>query len=213
MNHYELLTIVSGRFADTELEPVFSKIEGLIKKYGGILHYRQNLDRKHLAYPIKGEAYGYYFLVEFDCEPKELNKLDREFKLTNELLRHHLERRETVGKPKVAERKQSLEQEAFGKRFDGKLLGLENEVKEARLQEKPVQQSDAPQASPSAPAPVVPADETPTPVAPPTPTAPKAKEEVTEEESIAPASKKKTQKVSYEDLDKKLDEILKNDIL
>lgn len=226
MNHYELLAIVSGRYADTEIESAFEKVEELLKKTSAQLHYRQNLDRKRLAYPIKGQVYGYYFLVEFDAEASQLKKIDRELGLSQDILRHSILRKKTVGKPKIFDSRSSLEQEAFGKGAPKGVFGSVADIVGGLAEES----SLAPAAStPSAP--VQTPEVQPSPVIEPivavTPTeelqpavavsAPR--EETTQEEEAAgeteklSAKKKKDQKVSYEELDKKLDEILKNDML
>lgn len=224
MNHYELLAIVSGRFAENEIEPEFGKIEALIKKYGGPVHYRQNLDRKRLAYPIEKQMYGYYFLVEFDSEPTTIAKLDRELKLSSEVLRHNLVRRKTVGKPRTQEHKSSLEQEAFGKSFDRTKLGLD-EVSAGALQATtaPIKPTGAPLQPAAVHVPIVideKGEET-TEVAsmkeeqlPAAPVAEEIIQPAVAESTPKPVKEKKTeQKVSFEELDAKLDDIFKNDIL
>jgi len=100
MNHYEILAIVSGRFADTEIGGIIGKIEEILKKYECTLHYTQNLERRKLAYPIKHQAYGAYVLIEFDCSVSKVSALDRELRLTPELLRHIIVKRDAVGTPR-----------------------------------------------------------------------------------------------------------------
>lgn len=216
MNHYELLAIVSGRFAENEVESQFGKIETIVKKHGGPIHYRQNLDRKRLAYPIEKQMYGYYFLLEFDSEPSVVSKIDRDLKLSADILRHNLVKRMAVGKPKTFERKNSLEQEAFGKTFDRAKLGLDDIQSVTRAEVvKP--------APVAAQAPIVVDEKGATTPEVATveegqlPTAPSPEELIqsTPVESTAKAAKEKKteQKVSFEELDAKLDDIFKNDIL
>lgn len=223
MNHYELLAIVSGRYADTEIESAFAKVEELLKKTSAQLHYRQNLDRKRLAYPIKSQVYGYYFLVEFDAEASQLKKIDRELGLSQDILRHSILRKKTVGKPKIFDSRSSLEQEAFGKGAPKGVFGSVADIvgglaEESSLAPAPSVPVQIPEVQPS---PVI---EQVVAVAPteeiqPVLAASAPREETTQEEESAgeeeklSAKKKKDQKVSYEELDKKLDEILKNDML
>lgn len=216
MNHYEILAIISGRFAENEVEPQFGKIEAIVKKYGGPIHYRQNLDRKRLAYPIDHQLYGYYFLLEFDAEPSAIAKIDRELKLSGDVLRHNLVKRLRVGKPRITEHKTSLEQEAFGK-IGGKTLGFDVETPAPATVSKPEVAQPTVVATPAPQEPIVineqgvetttveSSQENQT-ITPP--------EEPTETEMIHTSKKKKDhQKVSYEELDKKLDDILNNDII
>lgn len=226
MNHYELLAIVSGRYADTEIESAFAKVEELLKKTSAQLHYRQNLDRKRLAYPIKSQVYGYYFLVEFDAEAPQLKKIDRELGLSQDILRHSIIRKKAVGKPKIFDTRSSLEQEAFGKGAPKGVFGSVADIVSGLTEES----NSAPVASaPSAPVqtpevqpfPAIEPIVTVSPVEEIQPAfavnAPREEttqeEERTDEAEKLSAKKKKDQKVSYEELDKKLDEILKNDII
>ncbi|MBI4268628.1 30S ribosomal protein S6 [Candidatus Uhrbacteria bacterium] len=223
MNHYELLTLVSGHFAENEVETAFQKIESVVKKYDCPIHYRQNLDRKRLAYPIDHQLYGYYFLMEFDAEPAQIGKIDREFKLASDVMRHTIVKRKTVGKPKTAERKTSLEQEAFGKSFDRAKLGLDEAL-------APIENSvpEAPLASAMPPAPAVPTaideqgvatsevaepevGQQPAPIS----SEPADQRALIQPQKASKSKEKKTieDKVSFEELDKKLEDILKNDII
>ncbi|MDP2631091.1 MAG: 30S ribosomal protein S6, partial [Candidatus Uhrbacteria bacterium] len=106
MNHYEFLGILNGTYADTEVGALVSQVEETIKKHAETIHYVQNLGRRKLAYPIKHQGHGTYVLIEFDADGEAIKKLDRLFRLTNELLRHCIVRRKTVGKPMPLERRE-----------------------------------------------------------------------------------------------------------
>ena len=206
-NHYELLAIVDGRIADTELDGFRTTLEETLKKHVSQIHYTHNLGRRKLAYPIKHEGHGIYLLCEFDAEGDAIKKLERALSLTTEILRHCIERRKTIGAPIELERRETIEPRTRGPRRsqDEALLGR------APLEE--VSTSAAPMTTPAmqptpepAPAPVtvsVAADDTAVPIP-----AISDEETVTEEEG-----KKKGQKVSYEELDKKLNELLSDDII
>lgn len=218
MNHYELMAIISGRFADTEVEPVMSAVEGVLKKHDGALHYRQNLERKKLAYPIEHQLYGTYMLAEFDCTPQKLAHIERELKLMREVVRFLIVKKKKVGAPKLLDRRGFLEQEAFGKpgargKPFGPALTIDQAIAAVTADAQGVQTQEMPQ---PAERPVVVATQTPDvyeeiphPAPPVSENADSLEEKVNENKK----QQKVTQKVSYEELDKKLDEILKNDIL
>lgn len=226
MNHYELLTLVSGRFAENEVESELQKIEAIVKKYDCPIHYRQNLGHKRLAYPIDRELYGYYFLMEFDAEPGSIAKVDRELKLAADVLRHTIVKRKTVGKPKTAERKTSLEQEAFGKSFDRKTLGFD-ELPAVIIPEKstapsvPVVIDAKGEKTPEVSEPAVGQQPAAVPSEPSEQgelVHPQEEEKLAEKKTAKPKEKpsstgKIEDKVSFEELDKKLEDILKNDLL
>ena len=156
MNHYELLAILSGRFAENEIDGVILRMEDVLKKGSAIIHFRQNLDRKHLAYPIKAQQYGYYILVEFDCTGPDLKKIDRLLALSADILRHCILRKKSVGVPKVFDRKPTLEQEAFGKTAGKSVFGSVADIVES-LGEESKAPAPAPVVQQSTPAPAEPA--------------------------------------------------------
>ena len=216
MNHYELLAIVTGRYAENEAEQIFGKIEDLIKKHTPVIHYRQNLDRKRLAYEINHQTHGYYFLVEFDAEPASLNAISKLLGLDKDIIRFQIIRRKTVGKPKTAERKQTLEQEAFGKR-GAKVLGEIDILAETPVEVKETAAVEAP----TVPAATLPTatdesasdDSKKDEVAPQEAAPVQAPVKETAEKESAEQTSRKKQKIDYTDLNKKLDDILNNDII
>jgi len=88
MSHYELLYLVPATYTEEELVPIKEKIKDLIKKFAGEIKTEDSLGKKKLAYPIKGNHQGYYLLYEFDLDGKNLLELEKNLKLTNEILRH-----------------------------------------------------------------------------------------------------------------------------
>ncbi|MEK7122453.1 MAG: 30S ribosomal protein S6 [Patescibacteria group bacterium] len=204
MNHYELLAIVDGRIADTELDGFRATLEETLKKHVSQIHYMHNLGRRKLAYPIKHQGHGTYLLCEFDAEGDAVKKIERSLSLTTELLRHCIERRKTVGQPIELERREiETRGRSPRKSQDEALLGkapIEDVVLTAQAPvaqaPEPVEQMPIEEETP-APATI---EETP---------APTIEEQTTPEEG----AKKKDQKASYEELDKKLNELLSDDII
>ncbi|MDD2807568.1 MAG: 30S ribosomal protein S6 [Patescibacteria group bacterium] len=88
VNHYEACYLVGANYTEEELIPIKEKIADLITKAGGQISLEDSLGKKKLSYPIKGNHQGYYLIYQFDLEKDKLKELDRNLKLTNELLRH-----------------------------------------------------------------------------------------------------------------------------
>jgi len=85
--HYEILFVVSNRFTEEEAKQSIVKVEKLITDNEGVITLNEYWGKKKLAYPIKHETYGYYQLLEFDLEGKNLSKLDEKLRLDTEILR------------------------------------------------------------------------------------------------------------------------------
>jgi small subunit ribosomal protein S6 len=207
MNHYELLAIISGKYAEPEAATIFLSLEDTIKKYASAFHYSQNLERKKLAYPIQRHLYGTYVLIEFDADPTTLKTIDHEMRHTNEIIRYTIVKKEKVGVPKKLEQKEQKTfasaptQPSFSPSPHAHIPDLQDISADAhpRMQaplEEPLQ------------SPVLVADLKQSPDLDAALNAPH-EELKAEPEDV----KKKQQKVTYEELDKKLDEILNNTIL
>ncbi len=218
MSNYELLCILSGKIAETEVASFEKAIEDVLKNNASTVHFTHHLDRKKLAYPIDGHTYGYYFLAEFDAENEAVSTIKRELSLMNDVLRTSLAVKKQVGKPPVMERKQSFD--ALPSMDDGltdmpleQVAPVVAQVQTPTpsapvqpVQQKPVQPESSAQVEASAPV-EVPQQTTSVSTSP-------TQEEVVEQEAVSSSSKdkKKQVKLSYEELDKKLDEIINNDI-
>jgi len=85
--HYEILFIVSNRFTEEEAKQSIAKVEKLITDNEGVISSNEYWGKKKLAYPINHETYGYYQLLEFDLDGKNLSKLDEKLRLDSEILR------------------------------------------------------------------------------------------------------------------------------
>src|SRR5437867_2871075 len=90
MKHYELLTLVSGKYAEHELEPVTTLIDDTLRKHSALIQFTTSWGRRKLAYPVDHNFYGYYLLTEFDVDPTAINQINRDLELAGEILRHHI---------------------------------------------------------------------------------------------------------------------------
>lgn len=90
LSHYEMLFIVPNKYTEDEAKQVITKTGTIIKENEGNITFEEYWGKKRLAYAIKQNHYGYYSLFEFDLEGKNLAKLDKIFRLSNEVLRHQI---------------------------------------------------------------------------------------------------------------------------
>jgi small subunit ribosomal protein S6 len=54
----------------------------------GNLTDSKNLGNKKLAYPIKKEATGYYYVLNFEATPEIVAEVDRKARIDESVLRH-----------------------------------------------------------------------------------------------------------------------------
>lgn len=88
--HYEMLYIVSNKFTEEEVTPIVEKVNKMITKNGGTITYEEKWGKKKLAYPINHFNHGYYQLVEFDGKGENMAQIDREMRMSSEILRHQI---------------------------------------------------------------------------------------------------------------------------
>jgi small subunit ribosomal protein S6 len=89
---YELLYIVPTPFTEKDLPAVAKKIKKIIEENGGKIIKEKNLGNKKLAYPIKQVYRGFYILLNLELDSEKIEKLNKELKLTPEVLRHLITR-------------------------------------------------------------------------------------------------------------------------
>ncbi len=89
-SRYELLFIVPNNYTEDEAKVIITKAEAAISEQGAQIVYREFWGKKKLAYVIKQNHYGYYNLCEFDAEPASILKIDRNLRLSKEILRHQI---------------------------------------------------------------------------------------------------------------------------
>lgn len=136
-NHYELLYLVSANHTEDELEPIKQKIRDAINKFEGSITFEDGLGKKKLAYPIEKNQQGYYLLTEFDLDGKNLASLDKDLKLTNELLRHIVVKRKAA---KQTNRLRLSEDMASESKISGKPESKEDKSKDKEAPAKTKQE-------------------------------------------------------------------------
>ncbi len=188
---YELLYIVPSSFSDTEIEGVQKEVAAIVTAAGGTVIRDESLGKIKLAYPIKKVRHGTYILVQFEAETSILSDLEAKLRLEDKIIRHLITQMPAGAENKVYEIASYIAPlSAEGKRQDkpvrqSKPVEVNEERKAApsREDEAESHQADDSEKKPE--------------LAPPAPSKP---------EETAP-------KMSVEELDKKLDEILESDDL
>lgn len=85
---YEIMTILPSHYADTEVEGVTATVTKLIEKVEGKVQKSHSFGKIKMAYPIERQRYGTYILFYVEMDPASVQKLDAEFRLSEEVLRH-----------------------------------------------------------------------------------------------------------------------------
>lgn len=139
--HYEMLFILPNKFTDDESKIVMEKVGQVITANGGQITHTEYWGKKKLAYEIKHNAYGYYGLFEFDLEGNVLAVVDKNLRLSADVLRHQI----IVKKSKSAE--EIARADAIRVKIDSKKAATEKQQEEkekkASIAETPAAASKA----------------------------------------------------------------------
>jgi small subunit ribosomal protein S6 len=102
MPEYELMYLLASSVADDEVSKISEQVKKFITDFGGENIRETQLGKKKLAYPIKKTRNGYYVVVNFAMEKKNINNLEAKIRTQDStIIRHillnideHLERME-----------------------------------------------------------------------------------------------------------------------
>ncbi|NQU13721.1 MAG: 30S ribosomal protein S6 [Desulfobacteraceae bacterium] len=88
MRYYETLYIVNPNLADEDYKEVVAKFSGLVEKNEGVVTKADEWGKKSLAYTVKKHDKGYYVLLQYCGEPGITDRLKRDLKLDDRVLKY-----------------------------------------------------------------------------------------------------------------------------
>ena len=103
ITHYELTAIIDSNIPDNEHPEKIEEMKGLIAKNKGKISSENNLGRKKLSYPIEKSLKGVFICLEFDIEPKTLKSIEKELKLNKSIIRYLIIKKPENVKPIIIE--------------------------------------------------------------------------------------------------------------
>jgi len=88
MKQYETTFIIDTHLPDEAIEKTIEKYNNFISNNGGVVNNIDRWGKRRLAYEIKKKQYGYYICIRFEAEGTFIEKLGKEFKLDDSVLRY-----------------------------------------------------------------------------------------------------------------------------
>ena len=88
MNKYEIMFIVKATMESEEVSKTASTMQDIITSAKSKVVDFKELGEKKLAYPIKKEINGYYFVMQVEATKEAIAELDRKALLDEKVLRH-----------------------------------------------------------------------------------------------------------------------------
>ena len=94
MNKYEIMFIVKATMESADVKKSAETYKNLIETLKGKVVEAIELGEKKLAYPIKKELNGYYYVMQVEANKEAIQEFDRKIRLDETILRHLIIRQE-----------------------------------------------------------------------------------------------------------------------
>ncbi|HET6575723.1 MAG TPA: 30S ribosomal protein S6 [Fimbriiglobus sp.] len=85
---YETLFLLDSNKLSADADAVKGQLHGTIEKHGGRVEVERPWDDRKLAYPIKKQKKGAYYIVYYRMDSLKQHDMDRDLKLNEAVLRY-----------------------------------------------------------------------------------------------------------------------------
>ena len=101
---YELGFILSPEVNEEQTRAILERVDQIVANHGGQIVRVNQWGRRRLGYPIEHHRDGFYVFIDMILTPESVIELDRTLKVSEEVLRHLIKRRDpkTVQKEREA---------------------------------------------------------------------------------------------------------------
>jgi len=101
---YELGFILNPEVSEEQTQAILNRVEQIVATHGGQIVRVNKWGRRRLSYPIEHHRDGNYIFLDMILTPETVAELDRTLKVSEEVLRHLMKRRDarTVQKEREA---------------------------------------------------------------------------------------------------------------
>jgi len=101
---YELGFILSPEVSEEQTRAILDRVEQVVANYNSEVVRVNQWGRRRLGYPIQHHRDGFYIFIDMILTPETVIELDRTLKVSEEVLRHLIKRRDpkTVQKEREA---------------------------------------------------------------------------------------------------------------
>jgi len=104
---YELGFILNPEVSEEQTSAILERIEKIVKNYDGQVVKVNQWGRRRLAYPIEHHRDGNYVFIDMILTPETVLELDRTLKVSEEVMRHLVKRRDPKAVQKEREEREA----------------------------------------------------------------------------------------------------------
>ena len=98
MRPYETLIVLSNELGEGQ-QPLLERLYSVIQSGGGRIDASRDWGNRRLAYPIRRQSDGHYYLLEYQAEPAVVQELERTLRISDGVLRYMSVQQEHTGLP------------------------------------------------------------------------------------------------------------------
>jgi len=109
---YELGFILNPEVSEEQTRAILERIEQIVRNHDGQVVKVNQWGRRRLAYPIQHHRDGYYIFIDMILTPETVFELDRTLKVSEEVLRHLVKKRDPKAVQKEREEREEREARA-----------------------------------------------------------------------------------------------------
>ena len=91
---YELGFILSPEVNEEQTRAILERVDQIVANHGGQIVRVNQWGRRRLGYPIERHRDGFYVFIDMILTPENVIELDRTLKVSEEVLRHLIKRRD-----------------------------------------------------------------------------------------------------------------------
>lgn len=88
MRRYEVLIVLDPDMSDEDVKSLNERYSGIIKDHAGEIIKIEDWGSKKLAYLVRKKDKGRYVLFDFVSGPELINELERQFKITEDVMKY-----------------------------------------------------------------------------------------------------------------------------
>ncbi|MCE5211255.1 MAG: 30S ribosomal protein S6 [Deltaproteobacteria bacterium] len=87
MQRYEVVAIVLADLNEEDITALIERIQTIITDRKGVIAKVDKWGKRHLAYEIKKQRDGYYFLIDFAGDGSIVSEIERNYKIDDRVLK------------------------------------------------------------------------------------------------------------------------------
>jgi len=87
LQRYEVIAIVLANLSDEDITSIIERSQKIITDRKGVIAKIDKWGKRHLAYEIKKQKDGYYFLIDFAGDGAIVAEIERNYKIDDRILK------------------------------------------------------------------------------------------------------------------------------